>query len=427
MTAVCGGGPSGVRPGVVGQAFNTASGIASFLSEIMDARLATAIGAIAALETFDVANYCTIDPPADPGLTALDMVALLNPSDLNNYLPAVSKVRVWWRHLYWWQVCQCTTVATPAPPAPSNPGPQSNNQGLPSGGLGSCYENTTPYAATGVSSGRTVADLTSLYLPISADRLARTVDFGSGPIPVNATRIPPEVTAVVVRSQNLGQTTPAPINAHNGSLAFWQLDGTAFGGIQMLTSQATAAGTDLRGQPVPAGGGYFGVAAENRFDTSGAGKLYSWTVDVRFICGNGTLETPCCPPDPALELKINQVLQLLLNIQNPAVNQPPISWHDGTRHSTLRGSGSFTIAPSAIGMRFEVTTPPTGTKVDPGNPDFYFDMGFWSPYALTSPMRGGRIVFLRQSVELPEFTDQIGYTLKNGTVMDAVELLPTIA
>lgn len=427
MTAVCGGGPSSVRPGVVGQAFNTASGIASFLSEIMDARLATAIGAIAALETFDVANYCAVDPPADPGLTPSDMLALLNPADLNNYLPAVTKVRVWWRHLYWWQVCQCTTVATPAPPAPSNPGAQSNNQGLPSGGDVNCYTSNAGYTTVGVTSGHTNLDLGPIWLPPTIDTRPVTVTFPSGPVSGLAYRMPANVTSFNFTSKNGGATSPAPINALDASILFFDATGVQKDAQQFLTSQNIQLGP-LGGAPRPVGApSYAAILGQNNADASVSGKVMSWDVEFRYICGGDGIASPCCPPDPALELKINQVLQLLLNLQNPAVNNPPISWHDGARHTLLRGAGSFSINPAAIGMRFEVTTPPTGAKVDPGNPDFYWDMGFWSPYALTSPMRGGRIVFLRQSVELPEFTDQIGYTLKNGTVMDAVELLPTTA
>jgi hypothetical protein len=425
VTAVCGGGPSETRPGIVGTAFNTAAGVTAFLSSFLPLPLAIAIGAIAAVETFDVGEFCATDPPADPGLTAQDMVDLLNPSALDTWLPAQAKVRTWWRHVYWWQVCQCSAVPTPAPPAFSNPGNQAQNASLPSGSVAPCYESTAPWITTGATSGRTTFDITSVWIPQTTDTIAVSVPFPAGAVAATAFRIPYGVTAMQWITQNHGATSQAGSNAVNVSLEFFTAAGASAGGAQFLTSQAVQIGPLTPNEPVPSTAAYIAIVGENESTPQLAGLQLSWSVDLQFICGGIGVQSPCCPPDPALELKVNQLLQLVIDLAGRSATAPPISWHDGVSHSALGGSGSFLIDPTAIGIRFNVTTPPSGVTVDPGNPDFYWDMGFWAPYALGSPLRGGRIVFLSQSVELPEFSDQVGYTLKNGTIMSATELLPT--
>ena len=425
MTALCAGGASRARPGVVGTAFNTAANITSFCSTFLPLPLAIAIGAIAAVETFDTALYCSLDPPPDPGLTAQDMIDVLNPGALETWLPAQAKVRQWWRHIYWWQVCECAAVATPAPPAPSNPGDQSSGAGLPSGRSVNCYTSNAGYSTTGVSSGHINVDLGPIWLPATTDSIPVTVPFQIGTVSGRAYRIPANVQSFNFTSKNNGAASPAPQNNFDASVFFFNSAGTQVDAHQFLTSQAVQLGP-LTGAPAPVGSPtYAAILGQNIFDTSVAGKVMSWDVEFRYICAGDGVSSPCCAPDPGLELKINQLFQLVIGLGQKAGPTVPISWHDGARHTSLRGSGSFSISPAAIGMRFEVTTPPSGVHVDPGNPTFYWDMGFWSPYALGSPLRGGRLVFLNQSTAIPEFTDQIGYTLKNGTVMDAVELLPT--
>lgn len=425
MTALCNGGASQARPGIVGTAFNTAANITSFLSTFLPMPLAIAIGAVAAVETFDVALYCATDPPADPGLTAQDMVDFLNPGALDTFLPAQAKIRTWWRHIYWWQVCQCTSVPTPPMPTPSNPGDQSSGGGLPSGGVGHCYETTAGWTTTGISSGSQNLDLTSVWIPKGLTSKVINFPNATPPFSVTAQEIPANVTEINFTTHNRGAHCPSPEAVATADIQWYDVNGNAVGGGQFLHCQDVQIGPLTGNTTLPSTAKYVAINFHQDFDLSLAGHQLSFEVDLWFNCADGGLQTPCCPPDPSLELKINQLYQLVLGLGSSSAPVVPIGWHDGTRHSSLRGSGSFLIAASAIGVRFEVTTPPTGVNVDPGNPDFYWDMGFWSPFVLGSPLRGARLVFLNQSFALPEFTDQVGYTLKHGTVVDAIELLPT--
>jgi hypothetical protein len=132
----------------------------------------------------------------------------------------------------------------------------------------------------------------------------------------------------------------------------------------------------------------------------------------------------CCPPDPTLYIGIKNILSAIANISISGGGGPPTSWTDGARHSSLENAGNFLLSGPAIGIRVEMKVLPTGVRVNPGDPDFYWDAGFITPFSMDTPLRGNRLVFRDQSFQLPSVTDQIGYTLLNGTVVDIVELLP---
>jgi hypothetical protein len=66
---------------------------------------------------------------------------------------------------------------------------------------------------------------------------------------------------------------------------------------------------------------------------------------------------------------------------------------------------------------------PDNPQILPGTPTFYWDMGFITPLAFDTPLRGWRLVFERQSFQLQNVTDAISYTLLGNTVVDVVEQL----
>jgi hypothetical protein len=148
------------------------------------------------------------------------------------------------------------------------------------------------------------------------------------------------------------------------------------------------------------------------------------TIHLSAYCGAGAQSapvTPCCPPDPMLEQYLRLIVQLLQGIH---VTQPSTAWTDGAVHSGLSGSGSFAFAGKPTGIRFNVTTPPSAPVIIPGNPNFYWNMGFVTPIGNATPLRGWRLVYLAESFILPVYADSCGYTLLHGTLANATELLP---
>lgn len=289
---------------------------------------------------------------------------------------------------------------------------------MPSGqGNSPCWDTQSSVSASGgdpVSGGQ--HDVTQQFLP-TTQTVTVTSSVGGGP--GVAQLLPSGINGLSQSFDGGAQTggTTSPVQ-----LEFYTASGTSLGlhgGFNLGQSNPNL-------QPITIPSGAASWAAFYHNPNANAG-LFTWRL--QFFCSAGgptVIDVPCCPPDPTLEIKLNQILQLILNLTTGSSTPPPSGWHDGNAHTNLRGAGSFFIDPTAIGIRWDVTMPPAGTQVDPGNPDFYWDMGFWTPYAIGSPLRGGRLVYLHQSVELPEFTDQLGYTLKHGTVLNATELLPTI-
>ena len=124
MTAVCGGGASGPRSGVSPAIILSATAIEAFLTPLIDPVAATIIsGAISASLVIDSNNYCANDPPSDPGITASDLLDIVNYTNPAAMYAATQKFQQWFGSRYWYQICQCNTVSTPTPPALSDPGP----------------------------------------------------------------------------------------------------------------------------------------------------------------------------------------------------------------------------------------------------------------------------------------------------------------
>lgn len=375
------------------------------------------ISALLAGTAFNLSQVCAQPAPDFPTLTAEDWFNALSPVHTGDFALSVQRFEQWVLAYMWPSWCICSDGGPPGASAPTTIPPPSQNPGLPDGsGAAPCWDQTsTIVAAANAPSGTPVQLLTSTLLPVTTT-VPVTSQITGGPttaqsLPVGTANVHYAFSAPLVGLPISADLSIEWFNATGGSLG--QHPNVGLDGQSAQLTPVT----------VPSGAASWAAWTSNP-NTRPLTITFQW----QFTCGSSgpnVLDVPCCPPDPALEMKLNQVLQLLLTLNTGGSTAPPISWHDGVRHSALRGAGSFLIDTHAIGIRFEVTTPPQGVKVDPGNPDFYWDMGFWTPYALSSPLRGGRLVFLRQSVELPEFTDQIGYTLKHGTVMDAIELLPT--
>jgi hypothetical protein len=143
----------------------------------------------------------------------------------------------------------------------------------------------------------------------------------------------------------------------------------------------------------------------------------------QWYCGGDGTAAPsdCCPPDPDLMITLSNVLDVVLDIQR-ALASPAGVYVDGARHANLSGTGSVVLGAKTVAVRVETHPPIPTTIVVPGTPDYYYDMGFVTPYILGSPLRGTRVTFNPHTVTLPTYTDQLGYTLRGGVLVDIVEL-----
>jgi hypothetical protein len=422
--AVC-GGPSEARPGFETILTLSSTAIAEILAKRINRNAAALIGTLVGTRTFDLSSFCTNDPPPDPGIGPADLLALAQPQFLSTWLPAATKFDQWWSHIYWYVACQCTGGVTPTPPPPSDPGPAGRDTGLPSGQvLPLCWDGTA--TDSGFLVNTSGGPLPSSFLVMNAalpGTATQAITPGLvGTIPTDVALLLPEgvIENITVRFSGTSPNNSEP----DLIFAFYNAAGTIVASRRF--------GSSFPGGPfdqsfvwgVPPTGATCWYPFMSRGSTVN-GQAYSCTLEVSYTCGGvNTPVVPCCPPDPTVEIKLNQILDILLNLHTSPPGSIIDQWQDGARHSNLSGAGHTALARTAVGVRVEVNSIPPGIDVHPGDPAFYFDMGFLTPLAEGSPLRGQRIVFNPQSFELSPFADSVAWTLPAGVVIDLVELLP---
>lgn len=417
MPDLCRGSGATVRPPYGALASVAGAALVAALGKITKKETAEAIGGVLGSQLFNLQQLCSQPAPDFPTLTDEDWFNVLSPIHTGDYALSIQAFEQWVTAYMWPTWCQCNDGSAPGSNTPTPLPDIDSNPGVPTSTGGShCSDITNSFTQDGVGVGGPVTDYTSVWLP-STQTVTVSPSFGGAP--TTAQLMPSGVTNFQYAFSAPAQSGIVTSPGIQG--AFFNSSGAQVGIIPGLSCVNCA--QQLTPITIPST-----AVSWSLFGHNPNSSPYSATLEYLFDCAGGgptVLTQPCCPPDPILEYKLNQILNVVLNLTGGGSVVPPTGWHDGAVHTALRGSGSFLIAPQAIGVRFEVTTPPTGVNVDPGNPDFYWDMGFWSPYVLGSPLRGARLVFLNQSFALPEFADQIGYTLKNGTECNATELLPT--
>jgi hypothetical protein len=365
------------------------------------------------------AAFCATDPPPDPVLVPQDVIDAISLMLPGVAIPAQQKFTQWFLHRYWWNICGCIGSTTPPPPAMSNPNtPIGTGTGAPSGfNAPPCWTVT---ATTNIVSDNTFChDIIGPWLPSGP---GSTIVVGSNPprtvgvLPAGATDFSWSFEALTQtqRMQLLyEQVDPSGNDVGHVILADSSIAGVQSGSFHLITPQNYPNAT-IRMCPFATFDGHFEGA---------------WQGTFTIRCGGAppnAIVGPCCPPDPLIDIKLDHLIGLVLNLYNRSSSGggPPTSWVDGARHTSLEKAGSFLLAGPAIGVRVEMTTLPSGVTVNPGEPDFYWDSGFITPFSNDTPLRGSRLVFRDQSFQIPSVTDQIGYTLLHGTVVDIIELLP---
>ena len=414
MTALCGGGTSGPRPGF-GLAVQVGTAqIAATLNNVPTAAAVAAAGFIGALN-FELSQYCLTDPPPMPTLTALDWAALLSPLDPPGHFEAVSKFQDLLANLYWPIFCECTSGPTPAPPALPTPPtdlPTVNPTGLPTGTQQQpCWDHSNNFTT---SASATFQDVTSLFVPYNAT--VTVTAPGGAETTTTAALIPQGVTQYTT---NIHVTTPpspdpglalevllfntAGTLVHRETLwsgnsgsgtATWQVTSTAVS-WQVLANQNIGAGTD------------------------------AFTMEFIFFCAgqsSSNITTPCCPPDPSLSAQLANLTALVQAIYQ-ALPTPLHSYAEGTVHSGLTGNGTVTLVDAAIAIKVDITTDNPALGFQPGNPTYLEDRGYIVPVINEGPVRGiTRLVYNPQLYLLPALTEQIGYSLGAGITASITEL-----
>lgn len=393
----------------------SAGAIEAALSGIVSRRTATLVGGLLGGLTYDLVNVCDSDPPADPGLTAQDIADALNLYNPFVSIPAQQKLQQWFTRIYWYAVCDCVATTTPSLPTPSDPGDTAGiNPGLPSGPQGAfCWDITVTLH---VPTPQTVNyDFTEQLLPAQNLDPSFAALAASG-IP-NMARVPSGATTMYAVTTI--DAIPAAGDQSGVCIQFYNAANSALVGYCIADFIETSPSTTQTSAPlaIPATATHW-IAQGNSSTVA-----HNIAVQLRVACAGDSADapvTPCCPPDPALALKLEQILAMVTLIQRQIA---PFAYVIGTAHAGLTGHGHFSVQ-GLIGVLVEITAGSQVSEED-GDPTTVWSAG-WISFG--SAAGNSERIFISTSpqtcfVEAAGQYTRIGYTLRPNVTATITELV----
>lgn len=340
-------------------------------------------------------TFCAVDPPADPGVTAADVLGLiaLGPGPLTN--GAALKVEQLIERLAWDYFCECAT-GTLTPPAPVTA-----PVGLPAIDPGG-YVPPVQYTPCQVADFPTAVDLEA------DDSLIRGVlDFAgknatsarvTGSSDVDPIDGGPVITLDLVWSSNIDSVQTI---LHDDTFTIPETGPFSFTAL------------------VPTGANFLDTEL---LADSGTGTS-SIVIKTELFCDGqtpGGTVTPCCPPDPSLLAYLSQILGVVTLIQR---QNAPFAYVFGPVHSGLSGTGTIDVQ-GVLGLLLNTSVPDRAGR-DAGTPVQVFECG-WINLATDDGYTERFFVANDSQLIIPRaagiFT-HIGYTFPDDVTCTVTELL----
>lgn len=392
MTVICGGAAS--RP-IAGFAPNVQVSTAMLGAAAINwpARWAVAYAGFLAAVNYNLTTMCATDPPADPGFTAADGLAMLNPWSMDPipFSNASAKLQQLLQRYLWYQFCECATMATPAvPAAPAAPANLPDPAPPLSGPLPSGCQFVPAWAGTiGSGFASNGATFQAGLNPTSFQGTCYWSSFGAGPHPQQtytvSFSVPGLAGAQGVRTFtptiNVPLTVVVPVPAGANAIT--------------LSVSCTAGGTD----------------------TTQFGQTW-------LFCNGqipGVPAAPCCPPDPTMMGMLENVLGYVKLLQRQLA---PFSYVTGTAHAGITGTGTFAVQ-GLLGMKVAVTAYPATNRVSGGEPSYIYDLGWMSietPDGFIDEVRVRSTAQVWQPRMMSDAT-RFGYYLRPGVTATFTELV----
>lgn len=303
------------------------------------------IAAFIGEQVYELTTFCPNGPPTIPTLTASDFASLLQPQlDLLAFNNARKKLSDWVGGMVWYDLCDC-----PAGPQPTAPAPQAPPANIPS-------FNPPQFPGPVTVPCRKFQTFES--------GIAATQSFSRGgtqPVGLTGSWIKWNVTNKVAIAP--GVTITFELKQQGGSpLTNLRIDSIQLGpgtSGQKIVPFFSNAVSNINCDSTSNGGG--GTGLDQHF--------------VEIYCNGdspGAVQTPCCPPDPTLDSRINQLLDLVTLIQRQLV---PFAYIAGSVRSGLTATGSFAIQ-GILGAKIALTTIPGQLGRSGLLPEELFDAGF---------------------------------------------------
>lgn len=394
MTAVCAGGSTATAKPAFGSAtYISAAALGAKFANTASWASVFIAGYIGAM-SFDLQTFCPNGPPAIPTLTADDFKALLVPQlNLLAFNDARKRLQDWVGGMVWYDLCDCPgglAGALPTPQAQPVDMPTYNPPQFPFPNPIPCRSATTAAnAITGVQDfSRTAITLTGVPGSYFQWKMVNGILSGGGV----------SITFKMTQQANI----PAP-NLKEDTV--------------VVAPGATATRTIPYFSPLNT------LVTMSSKANGGAGVSTDQHI-VDLYCGSDSPvvpQSPCCPPDPSLDQRINELLVTVTLIQRALV---PFAYIAGSVHSGLTGSGSFAIQ-GILGAKVSLTTVPSQLGRSGLLPEELFDAGFVTFSTPDGYPHSVRVEHNPQLVLPPRASvyTAFSYDLHPGVVATVTELL----
>lgn len=399
MTALCGGGTSGPKPGQEAALIYSSGLLVQVLEELSLGWL-TPLIPLVPLAPFVLSTFCASDPPTVVQLTSPEANALLQ-VDLTNpaFTSGASKLPAIFEAAIWNYSCQCTS-GTYTPPTVTQPAGTT------------VVVNPQPGTATACGSFPIAPDGTPAPYSRTFGPNSSNVAIYTGGNPFTG-KIP---SAAHIDWLFINNPGPAP-----ALTLTWRFTGTT-GVAELDIPISFPAGTlEFHIDQAWPGAQYVGVSVRVDFGSTGG-----------IIKGNSTLsiycdgqfpgsQQPCCPPDSATQGYLDSILKLVTLIQR---QQVPFAYVAGATHSALSGNGSLAIQ-GLLGVKILPTSIPNDAGIEVGDPDTYW-LDSWINWGNADGWTTREFLRASPHISMPalagQFT-QLGYSLRPGLTVSITELV----
>lgn len=360
---------------------------------------------------WDITNICTSGDPGDITLTLTDYADALDAQDVIRSVPAIYKFHQWIAHAMFSQWCNCADGTSPPAPTVSVPPPYQPNPGTPSGApTGPCWDVTQVLGHTTEIYGHW---LDKLMLP-QTPYITTQQNITNGP--TSSPQIPAGVTSVHTHAV---LTQPSGQDACAIELDFFNASGTFLSRVLPYENTLQLGLDQTNTFPVPAT-----TAAWNMLYSLGNPVSDHLTFEFQFNCsGTGplVLNTPCCPPDPSVDIRLRSIQDMLQFL----MDQTKPRYTPGTVHTGITGSGTLAIS-NLVGVHVDITSGvPTNPQL-PGVPPYEFSVG-WMSVSEPNGMLDEKRITRQHQVWLSGVTPYatvFGYYLNPGFTINVTELIP---
>lgn len=395
MTAICGGGASGLIPGRANSIVIDSLYARSLLPDEWE-WIFPFLVYNDLITVGDMATFCSTDPPTVSMPTGADFLNFVQNGKLGLGLVAYEYIKTVIREHLWYAACQCT-VGGPVPP-PTGPTPPT---GLP-------VINPSDTVTLPQTEACATEQFTSILLCGGNNA---GITFG---LPLDGRNVT-AVRATITDYNYSGANFPATF------IMRWTNYATVVRSDSFLLPPVGTGSTRTIMLPAPPDG-----AISGQLTATGTGSgCRQFDCFVEYFCNGeqpGGVQGACCPPDPQLAGMVQQILVAVNLLQRQVA---PFAYVPGTSHGSLTGSGELSVA-GLIGAKITITDSNVfDIGVVDGDPEYLYTSS-WFNWGSSDGWAPRQFLTATTTLTLPSSAGaytKLAYSLAPGIEVTIVELV----